>query len=59
MVKKAITYDDHDYIGPLWINPPQMTGYVKCLDSNKTMSFKVIDKKLLKRILKYGKDIAV
>ena len=26
-----------------------MIGYVKCFDSNKTMSFKVIDKKLLKR----------
>ena len=26
-----------------------MIGSVKCLDSNKTMSFKVSDKKLLKR----------
>ena len=26
---------------------PQMTGYVKSFDSNKTMSFKVSDKKLL------------
>ena len=25
-----------------------MIGYVKCFDSNKTMSFKVIDNKLLK-----------
>ena len=30
-----------------------MIGYVKCFDSNKTMSFKVIDKKLL--IKKYSK----
>ena len=26
-----------------------MIGYVKCFDSNKTMSFKVSDKKLLKK----------
>ena len=32
---------------------PQMIGYVKCFDSNKTMSFNVIDKKLL--IKKYSK----
>ena len=30
-----------------------MIGYVKCFDSNKTMSFKIIDKKLL--IKKYSK----
>ena len=29
-----------------------MTGYVKCFNSNKTMSFKVIDKKLLKKYIK-------
>ena len=26
-----------------------MIGYVKCFDSNKTMSFKVTDNELLKR----------
>ena len=26
-----------------------MIGYVKCFDSNKTMSFKVSDKRLLKK----------
>ena len=36
-----------------------MIGYVKCFDSNKTMSFKVADKKLLKRILKYDKELIV
>ena len=30
-----------------------MIGYVKCFDSNETMSFNVIDKKLL--IKKYSK----
>ena len=29
-----------------------MIGYVKCFDSNKTMSFKVSDNKLLKKYTK-------
>ena len=29
-----------------------MIGYVKCFDGNKTMSFKVTDKKLLKKYKK-------
>ena len=33
--------------------------YVKCFDSNKIMSFEVIDKKLLKNTPKYGKELAV
>ena len=36
-----------------------MIGYVKCFDSNKTMSFNVIDKKLLKKYTKYAKGLAV
>ena len=33
-----------------------MTGYVKCFDSNKVMSFKTIDNKLLKKYIKiWGK----
>ena len=36
-----------------------MIGYVKHFKSNKTMSFKVIDHKLLKSILKYDKESAV
>ena len=32
-----------------------MIGYVEHFDSNKTMSFKVIDNKLLKSTAKYGK----
>ena len=27
-----------------------MIGYVKCFDSNKTMSFKVSDKKVVKKV---------
>ena len=51
--KYVIEYSDNDNIKPLCIRLPQMIGYVKCFDSNKTMSFKVIDKKLL--IKKYSK----
>ena len=36
-----------------------MIENVKCFDSNKTISFKVTDKKLLKNILKYGEKSAI
>ena len=39
--KYHIGYDDNDYFGPLFIKLPQMSGYVKCFDVNKTMFFKV------------------
>ena len=42
-------YNDDDVIRPLCIKLPQMIGYVKNFDSNKTMSFKVGDNKLLKK----------
>ena len=41
--------DDDDVIRPLCIKLPQMIGYVKNFDSNKTMSFKVDDNKPLKK----------
>ena len=34
-----------------------MIGYVKCFDSNKTMSFKVTDKKLLKKYSKIWEKV--
>ena len=47
--KYYIGYNDgDDVIRPLSIKLPQMIGYVKHFDSNKTMSFKVIDNELLK-----------
>ena len=49
--KYFIGYDDNDHIRPLCIKP-QMIGYAKYFDSNKTLSFKVIDKGLLKRYTK-------
>ena len=36
-----------------------MIGYAKYFDRNKTMSFTVSDKKLLKSIPKYGENVAV
>ena len=48
-IKYFIEYNDYDVIRPLCIKLPQMIGYVKCFDSNKIMSFKVTDNKLLKK----------
>ena len=47
--KYLIGYNDDEVIIPLRINLPQMIGYVEHFDSNKTMSFKVGDNKLLKK----------
>ena len=54
-----IGYSDNDDIRPLCIKLRHMRRYVKCLDSNKVISFKFIDKKLLKNIPKRGKELAV
>ena len=48
-LKYFIGYNDDDVIRPLCIKLPQMIGYVKQFDSNKTMSFKVGDNQLLKK----------
>ena len=40
-LKYFIGYNDDDAIRPLCIKLPQMIGYVKHFDSNKTVSFKV------------------
>ena len=59
MVKKYfIEYNDDDVIRPLSIKLPQMIGYVKHFDSNKTMSFKVIDNKLLKKYTKMWERVS-
>ena len=60
MVKKSsftyfLGYND-DVIRPLCIKLPQMMGYVKHFDSNKTMSFNINDNRLLKKYIKiWGK----
>ena len=54
--KYFIGYNDDDAIRPLCVKLPQMGGYVKCFDSNKKMSFKVINNKLLQKHTKiWGK----
>ena len=51
-LKYFIGYNDGDVIRPLCIILPQMIGYVKHFDSNKALSFKVSDNKLLKKYTK-------
>ena len=51
-LKYFIGYSDHDYIRPFCIKLPQLIGYYKCFESNKTIFFKVTDKKLSKRYIK-------
>ena len=57
MVKKSsfkyfIGYNDNDDIRALCLKLPQTIGYAKYFDSNKTMPFRFIDKKLLKKYTK-------
>ena len=48
-LKYFIGYNNDNVIRPLCIKLPQMIGYVKNFDSNKKISFKVDDNKLLKK----------
>ena len=48
-IKYLIGYNDNDDIRPLCIILPQMIQFVKYFDIDKRMSFKVSDKKLLKK----------
>ena len=57
-LKYFIGYNDDDVIRPLYIKFHQMIVYVKCFDGKKTMSFKVIDKKLLKNYNKIWNKIS-
>ena len=43
-IKYFIGYSDNNEIKPICIRLPQMIGYAKYFDDNKTMSFKVTDK---------------
>ena len=56
--KYFIGYNDGDVIRPLCIILPQMICYVKHFDSDKTMSFKVNDNKLLKKYNKIWEKIS-
>ena len=57
-LKYFIGNNDDDVIRPLCIKLPQMIGYVKNFDGNKTMSFKVGDNKLLKKYNKIWEKIS-
>ena len=57
-LKYFIRYNDDDVIRPLCIKAPQMIGYVKHFDSSKTMSFKVINNKLLKKYNKIWERVS-
>ena len=57
-LKYFIGYNDDDVIRPLCIRLTQMIGYVKCFDSNKTISFKVSDNKLLKKYNKIWERVS-
>ena len=48
--KYFIGYNDNDVLRPLCIKLPQMIGYVRNFDGNRTMSFKFSDKQLLKKV---------
>ena len=47
--KYFIRYNDNNVIKPLCIKHSQMIGYVRTFESNTTISFKIINKQLLKK----------
>ena len=57
-LKYVTGYNDDDVIRPLCMKLPQMIGYVKNFDSNRTMSFKVGDNKLLKKYSRIWEKIS-
>ena len=57
LLKYFTGYNDGGVIRPLCILLPQMIGYVNHFDSNKTMSFKVSDNKLLKKYKKIWEKV--
>ena len=55
--KFFIGYNGNDFIRSLCIRRPEMTGYVRKLHENATMSFRVNNKQPLKVIIKHGKKL--
>ena len=55
--KYFIGYNDDDVISDLCIMLPQIIGQVKYFESNKTMSFKIIDNRLLKKYTQIWKKV--
>ena len=59
-IKYFIGYNDEEgVIRPLLLKRLQMIGYLKEFDGNMTMSFRIDDNKLLKNIIKHGKQLKV
>ena len=58
-IKYFVGYNDKDVVRPLYVKFPQMVGYAKNFDGNKMISFRVNDKKILKNIIKYGKQLLI
>ena len=56
--KYFIGYNDNDVIRPLCVKLPQMITYVKCFDSNKTMSCKGSNNKMLKKYTKIWEKVS-
>ena len=54
--KYFIGYNDNDVIRPLLVKLPQMTGYARKFNENKTMSFRV-NKQLLNNYNKIWKKL--
>ena len=57
-IKYFVGYNDEDVIRPLCLKFPQMVGYVKNSDGSKMMSFRINDKKMLKKYNKIWDTIA-
>ena len=58
-IKYFIRYNDDDVIRSLCISLPQMIRYVKCFDSNKTMSFVATDNKLFEKYTKIWEKLEI
>ena len=56
--KYFLGHNDDDIVRPSYIKLPQMNRYVKHFDSNKTMTFKVNDNRLLKMYTEIWEKIA-
>ena len=56
--KYFIGYNDNDVIRPLCVKLPQMIICVKCFDSNKTMSCKGSNNKMLKKYTKIWEKVS-
>ena len=57
LLKYFIGYNDNDIIRPLCIRLLQMTGYARKFNENSSMSFRVMDKQLLKNYNRIWENI--